>query len=175
MVRRERRIQGQAETVSLASLSPRDRARVVQLYRDTCIRHGEGWVDMDHAQLDRLAGVAGSWISLARRGGEIACFGLFFATEESMFCWRSGRDEQRRGLYFEAVYYQSLEFALSRGIRRVSWSFMSGGTKRRRGATRVARLGWIWHPRRRALRMLLRPWLSVFSRGAATFYDRDAQ
>lgn len=171
-VRRERR---PAETLPLRDLPPADRARVVELYRATCARHGSGWVDLDEAQLEVLAQLDGAWVSIARAQAQVAAFGLFFTHTDRLFAWRSGRDEAVRDLYFEATFYQGIELALTAGIRELSWSFMAGATKRRRGATRHPRQGWIWHPRRTALRWLLRPWLALFTRGAEAFYEEDAR
>ncbi len=181
MVRRERRrAVGAVEAVRLADLPPRDRDRLVDLYRATCAHYGEGWQDMDRDFLDLLAheGPDLAWVSLARdRARRIVTFALNL-WNGSHFCgYHSGQDREDgagSGLWFETVLYRGIEEACRRGVRSVSWSFMQGVVKRRRGARQIARHAWIWHPRARLVRPLLSAYMSLFSMGAEAFYRRDS-
>lgn len=181
MVKRERRrAAGAVEAVRLVDLPSADRDRVVELYRATCAHYGDGWQDMDRDLLDALAEEAPdlAWVSLARdRARRIVSFALNLWNGSHLYGYHSGQDRRDgagSGLWFETVLYRGLDEACRRGLRSVSWSFMQGVVKRRRGARQLPRHAWIWHPRLRAVRPLLSAYLALFSAGAEAFYRRDS-
>jgi predicted N-acyltransferase len=103
---------------------------------------------------------------VALQGSEPIGFSLLLYKQEELWFWRVGRAETgatETPLYFNLAFYEPMRRAYELGARRF-WLGPGGyETKRRRGARREAVHGFLWIPRRRS-RMILGPYLSLFSR-----------
>ncbi|MCH2100257.1 MAG: GNAT family N-acetyltransferase, partial [Pseudomonadales bacterium] len=84
---------------------------------------------------------------LCRRAGRYIAGAINFIGEDTLFGRHWGCIEDHRFLHFETCYYQAIDFAISRGLKRVE-AGAQGGHKVARGYLPCATYSahWISHP-----------------------------
>jgi predicted N-acyltransferase len=117
-------------------------------YRDTYRRHSgnNGYLNRDFFR--RIAATSAQVLMVvARRGEQIIAAALYFFDADTLYGRYWGCAEDVAGLHFEACYYQGIEFAIERGLRRFDPG-AQGEHKIQRGFIPVLTCSshWLQHP-----------------------------
>lgn len=91
-----------------------------QFYQDTGMRKwGTPYLSRDFFSLINKTMPEQTLLILAKRGGHYIAGALNFIGSETLFGRNWGCIEQHPFLHFECCYYQAIDFAISRGLKRV--------------------------------------------------------